>query len=87
MEMALKSHGIRRNDPADRVFRAWNAAAGPLAKRATPVRFQDGELTIHVESAAHFQELTNFTGAALQQATNASLEMQLVQRVVFKLKR
>ena len=85
--MALESNGIRRNDPADRVFGAWNEAAGPLAKRAIPVRFQAGELTVHVESSAHYQELTNFTGPALQRATNQSLGKELVQRVVFKLKR
>lgn len=87
VELVLKQNGIRRDDPQHRVFEAWNQAAGPLAKRAVPVRFQAGELVIFVESSAHYQELNNFTGPALQRATNRSLGSELVQRIVFKLKR
>lgn len=87
VELVLRQNGIRRDDPQLKIFEAWNRAAGPLAKRAVPVRFRDGELTVFVESSAHYQELNNFTGPALQRATNRSLGKELVQRIVFKLKR
>lgn len=87
LESVLKQNGIRRGDPCDRVFSAWNQAAGPLAKRAVPVRFADGELLVFVESSAHYQELTHFTGPTLQRTTNELLGSHLVQRVTFKLKR
>ena len=87
LDMVLKQNGIRRGDPQHKVFAAWNQAAGPLAKRAVPVRFERGELLVFVESSAHYQELTNFTGPMLHRATNQVLGTQLVQRVTFKLKR
>jgi hypothetical protein len=87
IELVLKQNGIRRGDPQHRVFEAWNQAAGPLAKRAIPVRFHEGELIVFVESSAHYHELNNFTGPALMRATNRSLGSELIQRIVFKLKR
>lgn len=87
LEAVLKQNGIRRDDPSHKVFAAWNQAAGPLAKRAIPVRFERGELLIHVESSAHYQELTHFTGPMLHRATNQALGTPVVQRVTFKLKR
>lgn len=84
---ALKTHGVRRGQPGNPVFEAWNRAAGPLAERAVPVRFQGGELLIQVESSAHYQELTQFTGSMLHAKTNELLGDRRVSRVVFKLKR
>ncbi len=87
LKEALKTHGVRRGQPANPVFEAWNHAAGPLAPRAVPVRFQNGELLIQVESSAHYQELTQFTGSMLHAKTNELLGDRRVTRVVFKLKR
>lgn len=87
IELALKQSGIRRHGPEERVFAAWNQAAGPLAKRAIPMRLQAGELTVFVESSAHYHELKSFTGDAIRRDTNQRLGAELVQRVVFKLKR
>lgn len=78
------------------VYGAWNKAAGEaLSRRARPVRFTNGELWIEVESAAHLQELQNFTGESLRAATNQLLLEQQnrstreggpVRKLVFKLK-
>ena len=87
LDVVLKQNGIRRGDPQDKVFAAWNQAAVPLAKRAIPMRFEQGELLVFVESSAHYQELNNFTGPMLHRATNDLLGTPLVQRVTFKLKR
>lgn len=87
LQEVMKTHGVRRRDPRNEVFDAWNRAAGPLAKRAVPARFTGGELLILVESSAHYHELLNFTGSLLHEKTNALLSTTKVQRVVFKLRR
>ena len=88
LESFLRESGISgraRHQPA---FRAWNEAAGEeLARRARPVRFARGELTVEVESAAHLHELTNFTGETLRASANQILGKQEIRRVVFRLKR
>lgn len=89
----LQSSGLARHMEAFPVFDAWNAAVGPdLARLARPVRFQRGELTVEVESAAHLHELTSFTGEGYRLAANQALEatqssQPTIRRLSFKLKR
>lgn len=88
LDRFLKDNDLRRQDPNETIFTTWNQAVGPaLAKRAVPVRFERGELTILVESAAHYQELKNFTGSQLRRQTNELLGAPRIERVTFKLKR
>jgi hypothetical protein len=84
----LQESGLGAQLKDARVFRAWTDALGEtLAKRARPVRFQFGELTVEVESSAHLHELQNFTGDSYRQAANASLGDERIKKVLFHLKR
>ena len=84
----LQESGLGAQLKDARVFRAWTDALGELlAKRARPVRFQFGELTVEVESSAHLHELQNFTGESYRQAANASLGDERIKKVLFHLKR
>ena len=68
------------------VHRAWIEAVGPaLAKRARPMRFHAGELTVAVKSAPHLQELKTFTGEGFRQAANARLGAERIRSVTFRL--
>ena len=88
LDRFLKENNLRHTSPHHAIFTTWNQALGPaLAKRAIPVRFERGVLTVLVESAAHYQELTNFTGAQLRRQTNELLGAPRIERISFKLKR
>jgi len=81
----LRSSGLDAQLRDARVYAAWHAAVGDaLAKRAVPVRFDQGELTVEVTSSAHLQELTNFTGEQYRALANARMGREVIQRVVFK---
>ena len=70
------------------VFQAWIEALGPeLSRRARPARFENGELQVEVESAAHFHELSTFTGETYRERANARLDKPEIARVVFRLRR
>ena len=70
------------------VFQAWDAALGyTLARRARPVGFRSGTLTVEVESAAHMHEFQNFTGEQFKTLANARLGAPEIRKVVFRLKR
>ncbi len=78
--------GSRLRDVA--VYRAWRQAVGSsLAARAVPVRFDDGVLEIEVRSAAHLQELVNFTGEAFRKKANQRLGSERIRGVTFRLQR
>lgn len=78
--------GSRLRDAA--VYRAWRQAVGTsLAARAVPVRFDDGVLEIAVASAAHLQELQNFTGEAFRKKANQRLGSERIRGVTFRLQR
>ncbi len=70
-----------------RVIKAWDHALGPLGVHARVVKFQKGELIVEVDSAAHFAELTNFTGDNYRRAANQRLGRELIERVTFQKKR
>ena len=70
------------------VFAAWRAVLGPqLAERARAVRFERGELTVEVGSAALLGELSSFTGERHRQAANARLGGDRIHSVSFKPRR
>jgi hypothetical protein len=88
----LRGSGLGERLRHAAVFEAWSGALGPaLCARARPVRFDGGDLTVEVESAAHMHELKNFTGEPLRRAANERLHRagsrENIQHVVFKLKR
>lgn len=70
------------------VFTAWREALGPqLAERAVAVRFDRGELTVEVTSAALLGELVSFTGERHRQTANAHLGGNRIHSVCFKPRR
>ena len=88
LQRFLRQSGLDRRLRHWPVFEAWNEAVGKsLARRAIPVRFADGELVVEVESAAHLQELKNFTGDHYRALANARLGRTEIAQVVFRLKR
>ena len=83
----LRDNGLTATGRHAVVFKAWNEVLGTeLKKRATPVRFRSGELTVEVESAAHLQEMKNFTGEAYRARANEHLGREAIRKIVFKLK-
>ncbi len=81
----LRSSRLEGGLAEERVFSAWRSAAGEtLVGRARAVRFRDGELLVEVNSAAHLQELRNFTGEGLRKAANKRLGAERIRRVVFQ---
>jgi hypothetical protein len=86
LQSFLKTNGISRSrGVVVAVFQAWEMSIGKdLAKRARPVRFDRGELTVEVDSPAFRHELTSYTGETYRQQTNDILERELVHRMIFK---
>ena len=83
----LKASGLSLRMQHLDVYRAWNEAVGPaLARRARPVSFKSGALCVEVESAAHLQELQNFTGDQYRTLANARLGDALIRKIAFRLK-
>lgn len=81
----LKSKGLKARPLSGKVFSAWRKAVGEqLGKRAIPVKFQNGELTLEVESATHLQELQNFTGEGFRVRANEILGDEHIKRVAFR---
>jgi len=71
----------------ERVLDAWSEAAGPeWERRATPVAFRAGTLTVEVESSVVLHELRNFRGESYRARANASLGQDRIRKVVFKLR-
>jgi len=90
LDAYLRAAGLGEGGHA-RVFRAWRDTVRDLggeamARRARPVRLRRGELVVEVDSAAHLQELRNFTGEAFRLRANERLGSELISSLVFKLK-
>jgi len=84
----LRQTGLDSKLAQARVFNAWRDALGEaMARRARAVRFQEGELLVEVQSAAHLHELTNFTGDRYRVLANQKLGAARITRVVFQLQR
>jgi hypothetical protein len=84
----LRASGLSAHMRHFAVFQAWDASLGrELARRARPVGFQSGTLSIEVESSAHLHELQNFTGDQYRTLANARLGAAVIQKLVFRLKR
>ena len=86
LQFFLKDAGITRSHGiVAAVFRAWETAVGrDLAKRARPVRFYRGELTIEVDSSTLLFELAGFNGEEHRIRVNETLGRELVHRMIFK---
>lgn len=70
------------------VFAAWRAVLGPqLSERARAVRFERGELTVEVSSAALLGELAGFTGERHRRTANQRLGGDRIHSVIFKPRR
>jgi len=84
----LRASGLSAHMRHFAVYEAWDSALGKeLARRARPVGFQNGLLSIEVQSAAHLHELQNFTGEQFRTLANARLGKSEIRKVVFRLKR
>jgi hypothetical protein len=85
LDHLLHGLGVAPKPTAERVFAAFKGAAGDdLARVAMPTRFERGELLVDVASAAHTQELNQFTGEALRDRLNAALGSPLVRQIRFR---
>ena len=83
----LREQGLGASGNHARVFNAWRDVLEPgLRQHAEPVRFRAGELVIEVDSAAHLQEMKNFTGESYRKRANERLGKQAIRRIVFKLR-
>lgn len=83
----LRDTGIGIGPLEARVFRAWEGALDPsLRRKAVPVRFRHGSLTVEVGSAPLLQELRSFTGEELRERANAAFPEPPIRRIVFKAK-
>lgn len=81
----LRETGLARRRSESPVYAAFEAAAGPdLARRARPVRFARGVLTVEVDSSSHYHELQSFRGEELRQRVNQTLGRADVRRIAFK---
>ncbi len=88
MKSYLKESGLGPKLRDWPIFEAWRDALGnELGRRARAVAFRAGVLTVEVESAAHKQELTSFTGEGYRRDANERLKRAEITSVVFKLKR
>ncbi len=81
----LRETGLTRRRSDSPVYAAFDAAAGPdLARRARPVGFARGVLTVEVDSSSHRHELESFRGEDLRARTNAVLGRPDVRKIAFK---
>jgi len=88
LERYMRESGLGSRLRDGEVFRAWRQALGvALAARAKPVRFENGELQVSVQSAAHLNELTNFTGEHFRKRANQRIGSERIRSVVFRLER
>jgi len=84
----LRQTGLDAQFSTARIYKSWRDAVGAsVAARARPVRFQDGVLEVAVKSAAHFQELSSFTGEGYRKAANRKLGGERIRKIEFRLER
>ncbi len=81
----MKETGLTRRRTESPVYAAFDAAAGSdLARRARPVKFLRGVLTVEVDSASHLHELESFRGEELRAAVNRQIGANDVRKIAFK---
>ncbi len=84
---ALKHHKLTSVRRDASIYAAWRKAIGvKLAKHASAVRFQSGELVVEVDSSAHLHDLANFSGEKFRRRANRELGTERIERIVFKMK-
>ena len=82
MQDYLTASGLGRKLRDWPVHDAWRSAAGEaLARRARPVAYRHGVLTVEVDSAAHLQELKGFTGDQYRVLANRNLGREEISQV------
>ncbi len=86
LDSYLRSAGIAKGRGiVARVFESWSSVVGrEVGRRARPVRFRNGELTVEVDSSALLHELACFTGEDHRRSINGILQRTVVHRVIFK---
>lgn len=83
----LRAHGVQRPAGDERVFDAWNQAAGSTwSARALPVLLRGGQLTLEVTNSLDLSELKSFRGEEFRQRANRSLGQTLIHKLAFKLR-
>lgn len=81
---ALKEYGMERKVREHELLVRWSELAGAaVAKHATPTRFKDGVLHLHVPDAAWRQELS-LRRDELRKKLNEALHEDLVLDVVVR---
>lgn len=81
----MRATGLTRRRAESPVYAAFDAVAGSdLARRARPVRFARGVLTVEVDSASHLHELESFRGEEMRQRVNRQLGRDDVRKIAFK---
>ncbi len=81
----MRETGLTRRRSESPVYAAFEAVAGPdLSRRARPVRFARGVLTVEVSSASHLHELESFRGEELRARVNRELGRDDVRKIAFK---
>lgn len=84
----LRQSGLDAQFSKARIFKGWRDAVGAsVAMRARPVRYENGVLEVAVKSAAHFQELSSFTGEGYRKAANRKLGGERIRKIEFRLER
>jgi hypothetical protein len=83
----LRQHGVALPAGDERIFTAWNEAAGTVWKaRAVPVAFRAGQLTLEVASSLDLQELKSFRGEGFRAKANTGLGQTLIHKLAYKLR-
>jgi len=83
----LRQHGVQRSTGDERVLEAWTDAAGATwRKRAVPVLFRGGQLTLEVTNSIDLSELKSFRAEDIRLRANRNLGQTLIHKLAFKLR-
>jgi hypothetical protein len=89
LDLWKRAHGLTRRRAVPEAHTAFHAAikatcGAEIARRARPVKFLRGTLTVEVDSAALLAELESFRAEDLRAATNRELGRPDVRRIGFR---
>jgi hypothetical protein len=81
---ALRGTPTEKRLKEGKIWLVWNAAVGKeIARRARPVSFRDGTLTVAVSSAPWMQQLA-FMKKGIMEKVNACLGEEIVREIYLK---
>ncbi|MCE3008726.1 MAG: DUF721 domain-containing protein [Bacteroidetes bacterium] len=81
LQQWLADSGLAREHAVHRIHREWTQIVGPaLARQTRQLRYEQGVLTVEVESAAWRHELT-LARERLRDTINTYLDIPLVQEI------